>query len=103
MFWNGGRLYYTRAGDPDLHYRYFTLESQLYGSVEYTTSGPGIDGLDWSGVKGLSQASGHIYWTASDGILNEIDFSNGAPVVGTSSIVGAVGTDGSNGLFILPS
>ena len=52
MFWNDGRLYYTRSGDPNLHFRYFTLESELYGSVEYTVSGPGIDGLDWSGGEG---------------------------------------------------
>ena len=78
MFWNDGRLYYTRSGDPDLHYRYFTLESELYGSVEYTVSGPGIDGLDWSGVKGLTEASGHMYWQTDDGTLHEIDFSGGS-------------------------
>ena len=54
MFWNNGRLYYTRTGDPNLHFRFFSVESELYGSQEYTVSGPGIDGLDWSGVKGLT-------------------------------------------------
>ncbi len=103
MFWNDGRLYYTRSGDPYLHFRYFTLESQLYGSVEHTVSGPDIDGLDWSGVKGLTEASGHMYWQTSDGAVHEIDFSGGAPVGGTDSDVGGLGSQGSNGLFILPS
>ncbi len=78
MFWNNGRLYYTRTGDPNLHFRFFSVESELYGSQEYTVSGPGIDGLDWSGVKGLTYASGHVYWQTSNGVLHEIDFS-GAP------------------------
>ena len=102
MFWNDGRLYYTRSGDPNLHFRYFTLESELYGSVEYTVSGPDIDGLDWSGVKGLTEASGHMYWQTADGVVHEIDFSSGAPIGGTDSEVGTIGSEGSNGLFVLP-
>ena len=103
MFWNDGRLYYTRSGDPNLHFRYFTLESELYGSVEYTVSGPGIDGLDWSTVKGLTEASAHMYWQTDDGTLHEIDFSGGSPVGGTDSVVGSLGSEGSNGLLVLPS
>ena len=103
MFWNDGRLYYTRSGDPYLHFRYFTLESELYGSVEYTVSGPDIDGLDWSGVEGLTESSGHIYWQTDDGVVHQIDFSGGAPVGGTEGDVGTIGSEGSNGLFVLPS
>lgn len=62
-----------------------------------------MDGLDWSGVEGLTQASGHMYWKTSDGVLHEIDFAIGAPVVGTDSVVGSIGDEGSNGLFVLPS
>jgi hypothetical protein len=102
MFWNDGKLYYTRAGDAYLHFRYFTLESQLYGSVEYTVSGPNIDGLDWSGVKGLTEASDHLYWQTSDGVVHQVDFFSGAPVGGTDGVVGSLGSQGSNGLFILP-
>ena len=80
-----------------------SLESQLYGSVEYTVSGPDIDGLDWSGVKGLTEASDHMYWQTDDGVVHQIDFSGGAPVGGTESDVGAIGSEGSNGLFVLPS
>lgn len=107
MFWNDGKLYYTRSGDPSLYYRYFTLESELVGSVEYSVSGPTIDGLDWSDVKGLTEASGHVYWATSDGNLHEIDFSSGVPLGGTDSVIGGPGVDGrdwlSNGLFISPS
>ncbi|MEO8424689.1 MAG: malectin domain-containing carbohydrate-binding protein [Actinomycetota bacterium] len=103
MFWNDGKLYYTRSGDPDLHFRYFILESELVGSNEYSVSGPGIDGLDWSGVEGMTQASGHMYWQTGDGVLHEIDFSSGAPVGGTDSVVGSIGSEGSNGLFVLPT
>jgi hypothetical protein len=54
-------------------------------------------------VKGLTEASGHMYWQTDDGALHQIDFSGGAPVGGTASDVGALGSRGSNGLFILQS
>ena len=66
-------------------------------------SGPGIDGLDWSTVKGLTEASAHMYWQTDDGMLHEIDFSGGSPVGGTDSVVGSLGSEGSNGLLVLPS
>lgn len=107
MFWSDGRLYYTRSGDPDLHYRYFTPESELVGSIEYSVSGSAIDGLDWSGVKGMTEASGHMYWSTSDGNLHKIDFSSGAPVGGTDVVISGPLIDlrnwRSNGLFVLPS
>ena len=103
MFWLGGKLFYTRAGNPDLFFRYFTLESELIGSVEYTVSGPGIDGLDWSDVRGMTAASGTMFWATSDGNLHRIAFTNGAPTGGQLVISGPL-IDGrdwrSNGLFI---
>jgi hypothetical protein len=52
MFYDAGRLYYTRSGDPRLYYRFFAPESGVIGTIEYIASGS-KDGLDWSGVHGM--------------------------------------------------
>ncbi len=105
MFWWGGRLYYARAGDPHLYYRYFSPESQLIGSMEYTVSG-GSDGLDWSSAHGMTAADGHIFFATTDGNLHRIGFTGGGvPVPGTDEVIGGPGVDGrdwrSNGLFLV--
>ena len=66
------RAHYMRSGDPDLHYRYFILQNKLNGSVQYTVGGPGIDGLDWSGVKGMTEASGGMYWQTDEGARDRL-------------------------------
>jgi hypothetical protein len=100
MFWYNGRLYYTRTGDPNLHFRFFSVESELYNSQEYTVSGPGIDGFDWSSVKGLTEASDDLYFETSDGALHAVEFTGGVPI-GPVSDIGSIGTAGSNGLFLI--
>jgi hypothetical protein len=105
MFWLGGRLYYTRAGDRHLFSRAFTPESKLIGSIEEVVSGDG-DGLSWRGVHGLTAASGHLFYARSKE-LHRIDFAAGEPVPGTDTVIGGPAVDGrsygSNGLFILGS
>ncbi len=52
MFYDAslGRLYYTVAGDPSLHYRYYEPESQTVGAQVFTSGA----GIDWSGVHGMT-------------------------------------------------
>jgi hypothetical protein len=103
FFYDSGRLYYTRSGDARLYYRWFSAESNIIGSVEYTASGSG-DGLNWSGVRGMTESSGHIFYGTSDGNLHRIDFAGGVPLPGTDQVISGPGTDGrnwsSNGLFV---
>src|SRR5215207_5830883 len=56
FFWNG-RLYYTLTGDTRLYYRWFTPESGVIGADTFTASGV-TDGRNWSGVSGMTMASG---------------------------------------------
>jgi hypothetical protein len=99
MFFTEGRLYYTVEDDPALYYRYFTPESGVVGTQTFVASGGG-DGLDGREVRGLTLASGHIYWTSSDGGLERIDFTRGRPVPGTAERVNGSSSE-SRGMFVL--
>ncbi|MEW6477089.1 MAG: hypothetical protein AB1679_32945 [Actinomycetota bacterium] len=81
-----GRLYYTIEGDRRLYYRYFTTESGVVGGLPFVASGEG-DGLDWSDVRGLAIASGHIYSARTDQQVHRHDFRGGRPVPATAHIL----------------
>ena len=104
MFLVDGRLYYSVAGVPELHFRYFTGESRVVGAEEFTVQRH-RDDVDWSTVNGLTYASGRIYYGSGDGALRSVAFAGGRPVPGSDSLVAdrsAGGPDGwpARGMFI---
>jgi hypothetical protein len=107
MFWKSGRLYYTRSGDHRLYYRYFSATSEIVGSIEYVASGPNVDGLDWNGVEGMTQAGSKIFYASADGDLIRIDLNGTAPVPGTAVAISGPSIDGrdwrTNAMFFLPN
>ena len=102
---SSGRLYYTVSGDARLYYRYFEVESSLVGADVFTASGNG-DGFNWSTVRGLTMASGRMYYATTSGNLYGIDFTGGRPS-GSASQLSGPAIDGVNwqsrGLFVLAS
>jgi hypothetical protein len=103
MFFTDGRLYYTVKGDRHLYWRWFEPQSRIVGAQRFVESG-GATGIDWSGVSGITLASGHLYYLRG-GTLYAMGFSAGAPVPGTETAVsGAAVGDGQvwtgRGLFI---
>jgi hypothetical protein len=103
MFFIDGRLYYTVNGDRHLYWRWFEPQSRIVGAQHFVASG-GATGIDWSGVSGITLASGHLYYLR-DGTLYAMEFSAGAPVPGTETAVSGAGVgDGQvwagRGLFI---
>ncbi|MDP8910510.1 MAG: PKD domain containing protein, partial [Actinomycetota bacterium] len=92
----GSRLYYTRAGHPNLYYRYFTPSSEIVGAETYLARSGGVD---WSLVRGMTLASGRVYYADGYGYLRSIDFSDGGPMAGTGRLVRS-GDWRSNGLFV---
>jgi hypothetical protein len=101
MFFDRGRLYYTVAGQKKLYYRYFTAESGVVGAETFEARSS-RSALNWADVRGLTLASGRLYYARSDGSLNRIDFQNGATVAGTASSVDSGGRPWqSRGLFVL--
>lgn len=70
MAFDNGRIYFTVAGDPNLFMRYFELDGGLVGSQQFTVSGPGVDGLNWSTATGLTAAGGQLYAARTNGSLD---------------------------------
>src|SRR5688572_16526316 len=104
MFYDGGRLYYTVAGDRRLFYRYFlsqpNVADDVVGAQVLVASGAG-DGLDWSRVQGMTAAGGAIYWSEGTD-LRRVDFAAGQPRPGTVTTVARGVNLDARGLFLLP-
>ena len=77
FFWND-RLYYTLTGDARLYYRWFTPESGTIGADTFTASGV-TDGRNWSGVSGMTMASGRLIYATTTGTLSTVDFRPASP------------------------
>jgi hypothetical protein len=100
MFFDRGRLYYTLAGKNRLYYRHFSPDGEVVGAQ--TFEAVQATGVNWADVRGMTLASGHLYYGRSDGSLNRIEFRMGRPVPGTRSEVGNGGRNwDSRGLFVL--
>lgn len=98
-FYDHGRLYYAVTGDRRLRYRWFSPESGVVGAESFVVSGGG-DGLDWSGVQGVTRAGDHLYLAAADGSLRRVGFHHGRPVAGTESVVDGASRWRNRGLFV---
>ena len=100
MFFDGGRIYYTVSGNPRLYYRYFTPESLVVGANLFVagTAGP----IDWANVRGMTVASGNLYYALSNGNLFRVPWVAGQ-ASGTPTQIGGPAVDGVNwasrGLF----
>jgi hypothetical protein len=103
MFYADGRLYYTVSGNPHLFWRWFEPQSRIVGAQRFVASGT-ADGLNWSTVRGLTMASGKLYYIRA-GTLYGMDFTAGAPVPGTETAISGAATGdgqvwGGRGMFV---
>jgi chitodextrinase len=103
MFFSGGRIYYTVSGSPRLYYRYFTPESQIVGANLFVASTFPPAGVDWANVRGMTLASGNLYFALANGNLHRVAWDGSAPT-GPIAQLGGPGMDGVNwssrGLFV---
>lgn len=100
-FYSAGRLYYSLAGDPVLHDRYFTPNSGIVGGSQFD-----VGGGDFSDVAGEFLSGTSLYYAdGSDGTLHEVSFAGGA-VSGPDTVVSGPGLDGTDwrarSLFLYP-
>lgn len=101
MFFDAGRLYYTRAGHDQLYVRGFSVDSGVVGADELVAVGSGF-----SDIGGMLLAGGQLYGASrSTGNLLRFPFANGAPS-GSATTVSGPSIDGrdwrSQALFIGP-
>lgn len=86
MFYDHGRIYYTRAGRDALHWRWFSPDSGIVGGVEKTVRGSDIR---WGDARGMFLDGSTLYVVdGADGRLVRTGFSGGVPR-GPSSVADA--------------
>ncbi|TDO43351.1 PKD repeat protein [Kribbella sp. VKM Ac-2527] len=86
MFFDSGRIYFTRSGNSNLFYRYFTPESGVVGANIFTATGS-LSGISFNQMNGMFLAGNTLYWGQStDGSLRKATWNpaTGLPVSGTA-------------------
>lgn len=88
-----GRLYYTKAGQNQLFYRYFLPESRIVGAVGF--NGPGnTAGIDWSRAGGMFLEDGTLYVVdRTTGQLRSVGWDGSQPT-GSASVISGPAVDG---------
>lgn len=98
LFYDSGRIYFTRAGSNTLYYRYFTPESDVVGAQRQVASA-GVAGVDLSQTTGAFLADDRLYFTKGSDLLRagwQAGPISGAPVAGSAVPVSGPLVDGQN-------
>ncbi len=90
MFFQSGRLYYTRTGFAGLYSRGFSVDSGIVGMDQRTQVADGF-----ADVSGAFLEGGRLYWaTSSTGELRSTPWNGGAPNPAVFDVEGGPGVDG---------
>jgi hypothetical protein len=82
-----GRMYYTKAGNNGLFYRYLENDGNTIGATEFTIP---TQNLAWGTVRGLAWVNGKLLYGNTDGNLRSVAFD--ATAAGGFAVNGATAT-----------
>lgn len=101
MAFSDGRLFYSLSGSSNLRWRWFTPESGVLGSDEFTASGS----VNFSNIAGMFLSGDQLYYASkTTGDLHKVTFNSGAPS-GPDTVVSGPSLDGNDwrahGMFLV--
>jgi hypothetical protein len=100
MFYDNGRLYYTKSGDSKLHWRTFLPWSdpahEVVGDTEFDVD----SSRNWGSVAGMTMAGGNLYFVEGDK-LNRMAWAGDKPS-GSAAVIGNSAGLAGRGLFVMP-
>ena len=73
MFFNGGKMYYTLAGDPNLYSKWFSPDSGIMDERTFTST----SSVNFANADGMFVDGGFLYYASTDGFLRKVAFTNG--------------------------
>jgi hypothetical protein len=71
LFYDRGRIYFTRRGSSTLFYRYFNPESDIVGAARLRV-GAVSRSFKPALVRGMFTSGRHVYWSRADGVLRRM-------------------------------
>jgi hypothetical protein len=93
MVFDGGKLYYSLAGQAQLRYRYFEPDDGVIGTVEFTAAGT----ANLGSINGMFLANNTLYYAdAATGNLHSVAWAGGNPDGSTDAVVSGPATDGND-------
>ncbi|MBO0863530.1 MAG: PKD domain-containing protein [Mycobacterium sp.] len=99
-FYSNGRMYYSLLGQSQLYWRWFSPDSGVIGSEEFTQGG-----ADFSQIAGMVLSGDNLYYASrSDGTLHVMPFVDGVPDSSQDATISGPSIDGvdwrTRGMFI---
>ncbi len=99
LFYDRGRIYFTKAGSNELFRRGFEPESDIVGQQRFAASA--VSGVSYAGMRGAFVADGRLYYATSTGTLNVAAWNGTGAVAGTSAPLPAAGSGWSSRVMFL--
>ncbi|WKN46987.1 hypothetical protein [Nocardioides sp. Arc9.136] len=99
MFFQDGRIYFTRSGSDALHYRYFSPSSGVVGARRRAAA-QRVRGFHPADVRGMAATSTHLYVAGADGGLRLLGWRprsrHGVPVASSARRLSGPALDGTS-------